>query len=209
MIRTSPFDDKTKEYDQWFEKYPWVYQAELQAVKALLPSTGSGIEIGVGTGRFASRLGITIGLEPSNSMRAYASTRGIKVLSGIAEKLPIRDAVFDFVLQVATLCFLTDPYGAFRESHRILKDNGNLIVAFIDRTSPVGQLYEAKKNNSNFYRDAIFYAADDVKHTMARAGFSRFVFRQTVLQGLDETTADEPILTGHGKGSFVVLRGEK
>jgi len=209
MARTSPFGENTKQYEEWFDNNPWVYQAELHAVKALLPTEGCGIEIGVGTGRFASRLGITIGLEPSSRMRTLARARGIQVLSGVAENLPIKSAAFDFVLLVTTICFLSNPYPAFLEIHRILKANGALIVAFIDRMSPVGRLYEAKKDNSIFYRDATFYSAVEVLDLMELTGFSRFLFRQTVFQGLTETTADEPVLPGHGKGSFVVLRGEK
>ena len=209
MTRTSPFDDKTTEYEAWFDNNPWVYQAELQAVKTLLPTEGSGIEIGVGTGRFASRLGITIGLEPSKRMRSLARGRGIRILSGVAENLPIKNAAFDYALLVTTICFLSDPYRALQEIHRILKANGALIVAFVDRTSPVGRLYEAKKDNSIFYRDASFYSAAEVMDLMKLAGFTRFNFRQTLFQGLTETAADEPVLEGYGKGSFVVLRGEK
>lgn len=209
MARTSPFDENTKQYEEWFSNNPWVYQAELHAVKALLPTGGCGIEIGVGTGRFASRLGITLGLEPSGRMRTIARARGIEVLSGVAENLPIKSASFDFVLLVTTICFLSNPYQALLEIHRILKANGALIVAFVDRTSPVGRLYEAKKDKSIFYRDAIFYSAEEVMELMELAGFYRFKFRQALVQELTETTADEPVLPGHGKGSFVVLRGEK
>jgi SAM-dependent methyltransferase len=209
MARTSSFDENTKQYEEWFSNNPWVYQAELHAVKALLPTGGCGIEIGVGTGRFASRLGITLGLEPSGRMRTLARARGIEVLSGVAENLPIKNDSFDFVLLVTTICFLNDPYQALLEIHRILKANGALIVAFVDRTSPVGRLYEAKKDKSIFYRDAIFYSAEEVMELMELAGFYRFKFRQALVQELTETTADEPVLPGHGKGSFVVLRGEK
>lgn len=37
-------------------------------MQELLPMHGSGIEIGVGTGRFALPLGIKQGIEPSRSM---------------------------------------------------------------------------------------------------------------------------------------------
>ena len=209
MAQMSPFEENTRQYEEWFSQNPWVYQAELNAVKALLPTEGCGIEIGVGSGRFASRIGITIGLEPSSRMRTLARARGIQVLSGVAENLPIKTAAFGYVLMVTTVCFLDDPYLAFREVFRILKKNGCFLVAFVDRTSPVGRLYEAKKEKSVFYRDATFYSVAEVIKLMEFAGFSDFKFRQTVFQGLTETTADEPVLEGHGRGSFVVLRGEK
>jgi len=44
----------------------------------MLPEGGTGIEIGVGTGRFASQLGIKLGLEPSKSMASLARQRGMR-----------------------------------------------------------------------------------------------------------------------------------
>ena len=41
------------------------FQSEVSAIQQLLPSIGTGIEIGVGTGLFASALGIKEGVEPS------------------------------------------------------------------------------------------------------------------------------------------------
>jgi hypothetical protein len=88
MPKISPFEKYAEQYEDWFEKNRWVYEAELRAVKAMLPPGGHGVEIGVGTGRFAEPLGIKIGVEPSKRMREIAQKRGIKVLDGVAEKLP-------------------------------------------------------------------------------------------------------------------------
>ena len=209
MPLITPFENHVAQYEEWFVNNPWVFKAELKAVKASLPQGDFGIEIGVGTGRFASRLGIAIGLEPSPRMRSLAAERGIEVLSGVAEDLPLRSAVFDFALMVTTICFLDNPYQAIREVHRILKKNGSFIVAYVDRSSPLGRLYETNKERSVFYRAATFYTTDEIMEIMKHAGFSRFTFRQTIFQGLAETSADEPVLPGYGKGSFVVLRGEK
>lgn len=59
-MNTDPFEKYTNDYDAWFEEHPFVYQSELKAVSSLWPSSGRGIEIGVGTGRFAAPLGIKI-----------------------------------------------------------------------------------------------------------------------------------------------------
>jgi len=68
-----------------------VYLSELEAVRSMLPVDGTGIEIGVGTGRFAAPLGIKLGLEPSKSMASLARQRGIEVVEGEAEALPFED----------------------------------------------------------------------------------------------------------------------
>ena len=44
---------------------------------------------------------------------------------------------------------------------------------------------------------------------MDHAGFKNFHYRQTIFNGLPETTKDEPVKSGYGKGSFVVVRGMK
>lgn len=61
MPRISPFEKYAEQYESWFEKNRWVYEAELRAVKAMLPAVGTGLEIVVGTGRFAGPLGIKDG----------------------------------------------------------------------------------------------------------------------------------------------------
>src|SRR5512138_1468145 len=58
------FNNNVERYEAWFTENPFAYVSELHAVRALLPQ-GSGLEIGVGTGRFAAPLGIRKGIEPS------------------------------------------------------------------------------------------------------------------------------------------------
>ena len=50
--KISPFQMHTGQYENWFAEHRWVYEAELRAVKALLPESGRGVEVGVGTDRF-------------------------------------------------------------------------------------------------------------------------------------------------------------
>ncbi len=86
---TDTFEEYAQEYDDWFVRHEVVYRAELAAVEALLPTAGRGLEIGVGTGRFAGPLGIKIGVEPAWAMAEIARTRGIQVIRGDAEALPV------------------------------------------------------------------------------------------------------------------------
>jgi len=59
------FDKYYKKYDAWYEKNKFAYLSEIGALKKVVPNKGEGLEIGVGTGRFASRLGIKYGADPS------------------------------------------------------------------------------------------------------------------------------------------------
>ena len=209
MPRISPFEKYAEQYEEWFVENRWVYEAELRAVKAMLPVGGHGVEIGVGSGRFAEPLGIKIGVEPSKRMREIAQKRGIQVLDGVAEELPFDDAGFDFVLMVTTVCFVDNIRKALLEAHRILSHGGFLILGFVDRNSMVGQSYLNRKEENVFYKNATFFSVDELVEIMDQAGFTDLTFNQTIFKGLSETTRDEPVKTGHGEGSFVVIRGRK
>lgn len=209
MPKTSPFEKYTSQYEKWFEKNRWVYEAELRAVKSMLPPAGHGVEIGVGTGRFAEPLGIKIGLEPSRRMREIAKKRGIQVVDGVAEKLPFNDFQFDFALMVTTVCFVDDIDRALLEAHRVLSSGGFLIIGFVDRNSTVGQTYLSSQNENVFYKEATFFSADELVKMMDRSGFEDLTLNQTIFKTLSETTEDEPLKPGYGEGSFVVIRGRK
>ena len=209
MARVNPFNQYSLRYDSWFERHPFVFQTELKAIRSLLPRDGQGIEIGVGTGRFALSLSITQGVEPSKAMADMARKRGIEVIEGVAESLPFPDNHFDFVLMVTTICFVDDVEQALRESHRVLKPGGFLILGFIDRDSFIGQKYSKDKLQNVFYRDATFYSPGEVKQYLQQANFSHFEFRQTLFNPLENIKAVEPVKEGYGEGSFVVLRAQK
>ncbi len=89
MPKISPFEKYADQYEEWFKKNRWVYEAELRAVKAMLPAGGRSVEIGVGTGRFAEPLAIKIGVEHLKRMRQIAQKRGIRVLDGVADEFPL------------------------------------------------------------------------------------------------------------------------
>ena len=209
MPKISPFQKYVDQYETWFKKNRWVYEAELRAVKALIPETGRGVEIGVGTGRFAAPLGIKIGVEPSGRMKEIAQKRGIQVLDGVAEKLPFDDYEIDFILMVTTVCFVDDINKAFQEANRVLSKGGFLIVGEVDRSSPIGQTYLKHQNENVFYKEANFFSVDEVVKVMKQTGFRDFVFKQTIFHSLSEVTENEPVKPGYGEGSFVVIRGKK
>ncbi len=206
MAKTSAFDKQAAEYDAWFDRHCLFFQAELAALRSIVPATGHGVEIGVGTARFALPLGISIGVEPSPGMAELARQRGLDVREGVAEALPFDDESFDFAIMVTVVCFLDDVNGAFREAWRILKPGGAFVVGFIDRESKLGRIYEQKREQSVFYRDATFYSVNDLVMLLHETGFSDFSYRQTLFPG--ERT-DVTVREGFGDGSFVVIKGHK
>ena len=180
MPRTEPFDEHTSEYDAWFDQNALAYQSELLAVKSLLPEYRRAIEIGVGSGRFALPLGISLGVEPSRAMAALARSRGIHVLQVVAEQLPFADGTFDLVLMVTTVCFLDDVSRSFSEAHRVLAAGGYLLVGFLDRETELGRAYQEHKAESVFYRLARCLSSEEVAAEFERAGFGDLASVHTI-----------------------------
>jgi len=209
MPGVNAFDNNVDRYEQWFTDHPLAYVSELRAVRELLPANSSGIEIGLGTGRFAAPLGIAKGVEPSRSMAELARKKSIEVVPGVAEHLPFADGEFAFVLMITTVCFLDDRDLAFQEVHRVLKPRGSFVIGFVDRDSPLGREYQMKKEKSAFYRHATFYSAGEMASHLQKAGFGSFEYRQTLFTPLDVMTEVDPVKEGYGQGSFVVVRGVK
>jgi hypothetical protein len=67
MSSIEVFEKHAQEYDEWFDENKAVYESEILALKALIPNERTGLEVGVGTGRFAAPLGIRIGVEPAKA----------------------------------------------------------------------------------------------------------------------------------------------
>jgi len=202
MGAVETFSAHVLEYESWFQRNPSLYEAEIELLRALIPPFHNGLEIGVGTGLFASPLGIRTGVEPSAEMAALAQQRGIHVLSGTAEHLPLPDHSFDLALMVTTICFVDDPDQALREAHRVLRSGSPLIIAFVPRESMLGQRYLAHRQKSLFYREATFFTTNEILSLLQRNHFTPTDIRQTLI---GETLSSE-ILTGYDRGSFVAIK---
>ena len=161
------------------------------------------MEVGVGSGKFAVPLGIKVGVEPSEKMASIARLQGIDVHSGVAENLPFSDGRFDFVMMVTTICFVDDIVKSFKEAFRVLKNNGFIIVGFVDKESELGKQISENKENSKFYKDATFFSVPEVLSYLNVSGFVISNVLQTLIPGEIPNT----IVEGFGRGSFVVIKG--
>jgi len=198
------FDDLADRYDLWYRRNPATYWNEVRAVKAL-GLAGVGVEIGVGTGRFAAPLGIPLGIDMSTRMLRAAASRGINVVRASAESLPIRNSLLDYALFVVTLCFLEDPIAALEEARASLRPGGHVAACIVPRDSPWGVHYAS--SSSPFYSAAKFYSVDELLSMMRRAGLEPDAISSTLRYGpLDPPSAEEPV-DGPG-GGFVCVRSE-
>jgi len=209
MARTEPFDKYLNDYEEWFKEHKYVYELELEAVRHFIPKGKKGIEIGIGTGRFAIPFNIREGVEPSGSMRDYSLRLGLTVYDGTAEELPLEDQSYDFALMVTTICFIDNVEEAFREVRRILKPGGRFIIGLVDKNSSLGKIYEKMKEQNKFYRYATFYSTDEVKKLLKENKFKSIEIIQTVFGKLDEIQNPQMFKKGYGKGGFVVIKSIK
>ena len=202
------FDRNWKKYEVWFEKHKATYFSELKALKKVIPE-GLGLEIGVGSGRFAQPLGAKIGIDPSKNMLKLAIKRSIEVILGTGENLPFKDLTFDFVLVIVTVCFVENPVSVMKEAGRVLKRGGRLIVGEINKYSWLGQFYEDKRNKSEFYELATFYSSNEIIEMLDRVGIRYLESYQTLMSpSIPPEMLEEPE-KGLDKGGFVVIAGVK
>ncbi|MDX2494321.1 MAG: class I SAM-dependent methyltransferase [Desulfuromusa sp.] len=206
MPKIDAFENYSDAYDDWFEKNQDAYEAELKAVRQLLPAGDvRGMEVGIGSGKFAVPLGIKVGVEPSEQMAAKAEKLGLEVHSGVAEELPFPAGQFDFVLMVTTICFVDDAVRSFQEARRVLAPGGCILVGFVDMESELGQKYLQNRHKSKFYKEATFFSTEEVLDHLKTAGFGTTKIRQTLVPADTEKT----VLDGFGEGAFVVIRAIK
>lgn len=203
VIKT--LDQYADRYDGWFDRHPAVFQSELEALKKVIPNSGEGLDMGVGSGRFAAALGIKTGVDPSVKLSALARSRGINVFEGMMESLPFKNQQFDYILLCTTLCYVRVPMMALQEAKRVLKPNGLLIIGMIDKNSKLGQAYLAKKQDNPLYRYANFYSVNEIQDLLYEINFKTVEIFQTVFSPLNEIQTPEQIKPGHGQGGFVVI----
>lgn len=199
------FDNLVSDYEEWFEKHPEIYEEEIKTIKVLLPN-GRGMEVGVGTGRFAAPLGINFGIEPSKKMAEVAREKNIEVAEISAEEMNFKEE-FDFILMVTTICFVKNPLKTIENCYKALKNGGYLLMAFVDLDSSLGKFYEKNKEKSKFYKYATFFTKNDIINLMKKAGFIDFECRENLYgNSLDDLKFEINECNG---GAFKVIRGRK
>ena len=174
------FDEFASDYDRWFDDHSEVYVAQVRLLQGAVPQTGRGLEVGVGSGRFAVPLGIRYGIDPSHKLIGMAKTREVEVVQGEGEHLPYRAETFDYVLMMTVICFLENPQSVLHETFRVLVKGGDLVLGFIEKDGKIATQYRQEKTRGRFLRFARFLTVDEVVRFVKEAGFSEVtVIRRT------------------------------
>jgi len=223
-LKVSIFEESAEDFDKWFSKNEIVFESEFLAEKHFLSNPKNSVSIGVGSGLFASRLGIEYGVEPSKEMAKLAEKRGIKVKTGTAEKVPFEDERFDTVLLSTILSYVDDPQKAVSEAYRILKHNGKVVVSFLAREGSYALMYDLAylrgKHDPEtapkypypvkFIKDTRWHSTKEVSNLLKKAGFVDLKYVQTFTKHPKYTNdkIEEPI-EGYQKGDYIVIQGRK
>ena len=169
------FNSLALAYDAWFEdKGRLIFNMEVEAFREVVSTLPKPwLEIGVGSGRFAQALGIEFGLDPSIQLLNIARRRGVNTILGKGEATPFSSESFGVVFLIVALCFVNSPQLVLKETNRLLKKGGKVVLGLVLRESPWGQFYQAqKKAGHRFYKDATFYGYDEVTGLLEQAGLS-------------------------------------
>lgn len=191
------FDRLADRYDAWYERPPGstIFPLEVGCLKLLLEGLPRPwLEVGVGTGRFASVLGVEFGVDPAVRPLLAARRRGVRVVRARGERLPFRDRSFGAVLLVVTLCFVEDPFAVLQESRRVLRPDGAVVTGTVFADSPWGRYYlQQAAAGHPFYSAARFLTREELRTLLLRAGLFPVRFSSTLRQGPGEVVVPEPV----------------
>ena len=199
------FQKTWKSYDEWYDGHQALYRSELAALKKTVPS-GAGLEIGVGTGRFAAPLRVRFGLDPAINMLKLAKKRGIRVVQGIGERLPFKDESFDFVQIVFVIEFVDNLLFFLREAVRTIRPSGALILGFIDRDSQWGRYYARDPSHRKYFHPP---SVEEILKIFKKTGLEFQEASQTLFQPPPDISKKEEPKSGFGEGGFIILKARR
>ena len=161
--------------------------------------SGRVVEVGAGTGvhfpHYPGTVTEVLAVEPEPNLRemAQAAARDspvpVRVVSGMAEALPVPDGSMDAGVSAGLLCSVPDPAGALAELARVIRSGGELrfFEHVISRRSRAARLQRGL-DASGVWARAMggCHTSRDTEAAIARAGFridsiERFTFHPTLL----------------------------
>jgi ubiquinone/menaquinone biosynthesis C-methylase UbiE len=178
--------------------------------------SGRVLEVGAGSGvsfaHYPSTVTELIAIEPEPALRerarqaTSAASVPVRVLDGVAERLPLPDGSVDAAVFAGVLCSVGDPRSVLGEVRRVLRPGGELrfyehVIARNARLRGLQRLLDAT------FWPRLFggcHTTRDTESTLAACGFAveereRFSFRPTLL-----ATPVAPRILGRARRDAVV-----
>ncbi len=136
-----------------------------------LPKTDM-LELGCGTGHW-SKFFIEQGFQLtatdiSNSMLKIVKSKNLnaKILKANSENLPFKDNSFSLVSSITMIEFVKNQEKVISEINRVLKPNGYLLIACLNRNS----ILWTTRKKSKSYKNANFLTPEDFKKLLEKIG---------------------------------------
>ncbi len=189
------FDSIAPTYDAWYQTPlgRLADRLEKEAVFSLLENRAGdlALDISCGTGSYALALGQrglrVVGVDVSEPMLRVAQTKAkaaqvrLALMRAEADVLPFRAGIFDLVTVILGLEFMADPGKTLEEARRVLKPNGSLIVAVLNRTG-LWTLWRRLKRLfvPSIWRSARFLSINELGALLEERGFTDLRWRAAV-----------------------------
>jgi SAM-dependent methyltransferase len=197
---------RVEEIEDWYERKPDEYALQLALVRALSNPVGLGLEVGVGTARFAGPLGVRVGVDPAPDMCRRALECGVAAVRAVGERLPFGDGVFDSALMVNVLFLLDDRRAVLGELRRVLGPASALVIGETDAATRLGRFRRERYREELEAFGRSFLTAEELTALLRESGFLPVAVAQTLF-GPPENPASVPGWEeGHGRGGFVVVK---
>ncbi len=148
--------DKNEFYDKegrrlkfFFEKLRSLLRySRINTINSICKNTGKIIDIGFVDDHILDKLKSsgweTMGTQLSRNAIAKARQRGLNVYFGELKAAGIASESIDLITFWHVLEHIKDPGGCLKETNRLLKDNGHLIIEVPNVSSPIAQIFKAK-----------------------------------------------------------------
>ena len=142
-----------------FHRFAWLYHrvmpsADTTALERGLAHADRDVErildVGGGTGRATRALGGATVIDAAEGMVRAAAANGDQSVRGVAEHLPVRDASVDAVVVVDALHHFADGDAALRETVRVLRLGGILVIRDFDPKTLRGRALAAAEHAVGF-----------------------------------------------------------
>jgi len=197
-------------YDRWYEHPAGAaaFTEEVSCLRPLVTRPADGwMELGVGTGRFASALGIRCGVDASPAMVSRACSRGVKAVIGSMESVPLADRSLNGVLMVTTASFAVDLNIALREARRILAPHGRLVLGEIMLDSPWGEACVRKgRSAGSWYARAHLRSSWNWLADLTAAGWTMAEARSGLVHQPGQALAERHVRSGVVPGAgFIAM----
>ncbi|MDD1728329.1 MAG: class I SAM-dependent methyltransferase [Methanospirillum sp.] len=172
LLQDNPFVASADAYDGWFDRHHDLFQQQIAFIRPFL-TQGSGLilEVGCGSGQFSVALGIPYGIDLSLPLCKKAYQRGIGIIRGDGELLPIQTEAVSQVFLITVLEFVHDPDNVLYEVHRVLLRGGSLIVVSLDSEHEPGAYHQKEHTSSTFLSKAHFFSQSDLICRIKKAGY--------------------------------------